>query len=258
MTFETIRKKYYDFCISEDVDPDIIKSIFQDLELGRKLHDWSDRYDLNPDHVILVLNDQKVIPMIRGKASEYVVFDRLSSLLDNKIWKVIKPDINPQPNLPDQDVIVQHIETERQFIVEVKNSQRGSVKVERRTKMLKLNIKCHKSRSNLTRIETNDRYLPDDFDFVFSSLSNALLKNGEYQIIDNPTIINMLCKYYKVSNMDEVMLAATEDIRFVQSTDILHSDGISINRTPKIYLNEEENNWKSINEFPDVLNSIME
>ena len=43
------------------------------LELGRQMLEYCRKYKIPQDYVMDILNDQKVVPMIRGKATEYAV-----------------------------------------------------------------------------------------------------------------------------------------------------------------------------------------
>ena len=254
MSFEDIRDQCLRYCKNQGIDVDAVDRIITYSKLGHKLYEWSKKYTLQPEHVLLILDDQKVIPMIRGKASEYVVYDTLQKTLDCKIWKVIKPNINPQPNLPDQDIVVRHIETQKQFVVEVKNTIRGAIRL--KDGVLKLSVKCHKSRSYIGR-ETNDRYLLGDFDFVCANTSNAFIQNGKYELIDDEDIVEVLCKYYHVQEMAEVIPKAICDIRFAHVNDILHSDGISISRVPRMNLNQKSI-WHPISEFEKTITEYLD
>jgi hypothetical protein len=62
-------------------------------------------YSLNIKYITEVLNDPKVIPMIRGKFFEFTVQDELSKILANN-YLVTNPRLNPQAGYHDIDVAI--------------------------------------------------------------------------------------------------------------------------------------------------------
>lgn len=255
MSFDNIRKKFVEHCSRSGIDSTTVEQFFENGELGKRLREWSERYDIQANHVIMVLDDAKVIPMIRGKVTEIVVYERLRRVLDPTVWNVTKPNINPQPNKLDQDILIIHRQKDMKFVIEVKNATRGSLRVERRTSNLCLNIKCHKSRSNKKRPHTNDRYLIGEFDFVVSNMSNALLQNGRYELIDKQEVVNSVTTHYQVDTMYEAMQCALDDMRFARAEDL--KDELNLNtikHQPKLNLSES-NVWRPINHIKDELDA---
>ena len=69
------------------------------LELGRQMLEYCRKYKIPQDYVMDILNDQKVMPMIRGKATEYAVELLLRDILPAREWVVAKA----QPQRPKRD-----------------------------------------------------------------------------------------------------------------------------------------------------------
>ena len=55
------------------------------LELGRQMLEYCRKYKIPQDYVMDILNDQKVMPMIRGKATEYAVELLLRDILPARV-----------------------------------------------------------------------------------------------------------------------------------------------------------------------------
>jgi len=142
------------------------------------------------------MDEPKVIPMIRGKAFEFVILEKLKEILDEDIWEVSKPTINAQLAVHDIDVLVLHKETQEKIVIECKLAKKGSCRVDRERTTIK--VKCMRSRTlgaEMVRQLSpqlgipedvlsvhNDQYLEKDFDFVITSIGNAF-----YDTSDNST-----------------------------------------------------------------------
>mgnify|MGYP003375785045 CR=1 FL=1 len=152
-----------------------------------KLIDFCVRYNIPVDYITEVLDDPKVIPMIRGKAFEFSVKQLISNILPSHTWEVSNTYINAQTNIHDVDVKIFHKGTEKIYSVECKLSGKGSYKRKGDSDLLR--IKCMRSRTlgeaaALQRARTtgfsfdslmihNDQYIPSDFDLVVTSIGNA-------------------------------------------------------------------------------------
>lgn len=68
-----------------------------------KLEIFGDRYNLNIEYLVEILDDPKVIPMIRGKSFEFTVQSYLSEILSSQ-YQVTNPRLNPQAGFKDVDV----------------------------------------------------------------------------------------------------------------------------------------------------------
>lgn len=139
-------------------------------QLGRAVVAFCTKYNIRVEDFLPILNDQKVIPMLRGKAAEYDAVFTLQRLLDPQAWIVSKLNLNPQPRTADQDIGVTHRRSGIQVIIETKSAVRGSISTGKRTRTHKVphfKVKCHRSRSNKV-FAYNDRYLATAFDIIVS------------------------------------------------------------------------------------------
>jgi hypothetical protein len=149
-------------------------------ELGKKLKEYCDRYLISTNYLFEILNDQKVTPMIRGKATEYEVYLLLKSHLNKSEWSVQKLNLLPSPGLSDEDISVTHLRTGKILKVESKNAVRGSISNGIRSRIHNVphfKVKCHRSRSNIKLAgSTNDRYAVSEFDIIITNPLNALIR----------------------------------------------------------------------------------
>lgn len=229
-----------------------------DSELGKSIKNYCYKYKVPSEHIIDILEDQKVVPMIRGKATEYDVELLLKQLLNPREWEVRKLNLNAQNGTHDEDVTVTHVRTGVIIKVECKNATRGSFKFTPRAKIKDpfCTIKCHKSRSDLKKADTtNDRYLLGDFHVVISNLSNAVIAGATYseyfELVEDERAVETLARYYKCAPVfQEIFDAAYNDWRFAMAEDIAENGVIP--RTPKVLL-ENDPIWKPVSEIEDAL-----
>ena len=186
------------------------------LELGRQMLEYCRKFKIPQDYVMDILNDQKVVPMIRGKATEYAVEILLKDTLNAREWVVAKLNLNAQSGTHDEDVTVTHQRTGIIIKVECKNAVRGSFKYSTRARIKEpfCTVKCHRSRSDLSKASTtNDRYLVGDFDFVVCNLSNAIIAGATYsenfELIPDTRTVGRLCEYYGCDATYEALFEAT-------------------------------------------------
>ena len=231
-------------------------------ELGQQLLDYCYTFKVPPEYIMDILIDQKVVPMIRGKATEYDVTLLLQKILNPHEWSVAKLNLNAQTGIHDEDVTVTHQRTGIIIKVECKNAVRGSMKWSSRAKFSHdpfYAIKCHKSRSDLSKANTtNDRYLLGDFDVVISNASNAVIAGATYsehfELIDDERIVSKLAEYYSCAPVyQEIFDNAYNDWRFAMSSDIA-VNGV-IPRTPNVLL-ENDPTWHKIDELEQYLLSF--
>lgn len=228
------------------------------LELGRQMLEYCRKYKIPQDYVMDILNDQKVVPTIRGKATEYAVELLLRDILPAREWVVAKLNLNAQSGTHDEDVTVTHQRTGIIIKVECKNAVRGSFKYSTRARIKEpfCTVKCHRSRSDLSKASTtNDRYLVGDFDFVITNLSNAVIAGATYsenfELIPDTRTVGRLCEHYGCDATYEALFEATyEDWRFAKAEDIA-VDGV-IPRTPAVRL-ENDPVWRPISEIEQAL-----
>ena len=74
-------------------------------------------YSINPEFLVEILRDPKVIPMIRGKAFEFLVKDKLEQILQKSLYSISNPFLNPQSGTDKADVKIQREADEKVFLV---------------------------------------------------------------------------------------------------------------------------------------------
>ena len=235
-------------------------------EFGKQILEYCDSYKIPKEYLYDILIDQKVVPMIRGKATEYATLLLLQRILDPREWAVAKLNLNAQTGTHDEDVTVTHQRTGIIIKVECKNASRGSFKFSSRAKkypnQVFCTIKCHKSRSDLSKAETtNDRYLVGDFDIVISNLSNAVIAGATYtkdfELISNHETVRRLADYYHCQpTYIELFEATYNDWRFAFQSDILDEQGIAVQRTPAVVL-KDYSVWHKIEDLDHYLSMFV-
>ncbi|MCL2772129.1 MAG: hypothetical protein FWD71_02160 [Oscillospiraceae bacterium] len=238
-------------------------SIINFEKLGEDLSEYCDEYIIPIDYIFNILNDQKVLPMIRGKATEYNLFVLLTEILNRNEWSVDKLNLNPQPGRQDEDISVTHKRTGIIVKLESKNAVRGSAKFgspKTKIKVPHCMVKCHRSRSNTKKLDSgNDRYTADSFDIIVTNISNSIIEsssiNKSFQLISDKNMIDFLSKLYDVpANYRDLFIACSNDWRFVIAKNIAEESLIP--RTPALFL-ENDKNWKSISEIENSLLEIV-
>lgn len=232
------------------------------LTLGEDMFEYVKKFNIPLPYLFEILEDQKVTPMIRGKAMEYNAYLLLNRLLPKNIWSVQKLNLNAQPGVHDEDISITHRRTGIILKVESKSAVRGSITDGKRTrrKLIGFCVKCHRSRSNMKLAKTsNDRYHVSSFDVLITNSSNAIYQGntlGEnLEIIHNDSIREMLFKFYNVNNEDELRQAAENDWRYCIPTDIAENDYIP--RNPFVTL-ENDQNWKPITQIEQRLLEVVD
>jgi hypothetical protein len=233
--------------------------------LGRELEAYCKKYTIRIEDFFPILNDQKVIPMLRGKAAEYDAVFTLRRILDPQVWIVNKLNLNPQPGTSDQDIGVTHRRTGIQIIIETKSAVRGSMSTganARKQKVPHFTVKCHRSRSNKT-LPYNDRYLASDFDIVVATPTNALFKGGtvgeDFELVSEAGLLEILYNHYGVSDTISLVDASNKDWRFVLPIAIAENlAGYDvIPRTPSVLLTHDPN-WLSLAQIQYALEAIVQ
>jgi len=151
-------------------------------------------YNIPMEHLLKVMSDLKVIPMLRGKGFEYFVTDRLKHLLPASRWIISNPNINAQSEIHDVDVEITRKRDNKKVRIECKLSDKGSFT--NNDSPTKIQVKCMRSRTisdneMATRMATRygvtremilihaDQYRKIDFDIVVTTLGNALWTTHE-------------------------------------------------------------------------------
>lgn len=229
--------------------------------LGNDIIEYCLKFNVPPRYLFAILEDQKVTPMIRGKAMEYNAYILLDELLPKAAWSVQKLNLNAQSGIHDEDISITHRRTGIILTVECKSMVRGSATTGKRTKrkLRGFSVKCHRSRSNISLVgSSNDRYAEDSFDILITNTSNALFEGntaGELlEIIHDVSIKKMLYDYYGVGSDDDLKAAGEQDWRFCLPSDIA-MDGF-IPRNPFVQL-EDDADWKPISDLEDILLDVV-
>lgn len=233
------------------------------LVFAEKLLKYCKKFNVPLDFVFEIFEDQKVTPMIRGKAMEYNAFILLDNALSKATWSVQKLNLNAQTGFHDEDISITHRRTGIILKIESKSSVRGSISDGKRSRILKVPhfiVKSHRSRSNIKLAgSSNDRYSVDSFDVLITNTSNAIFEGntiGEYlEVIHKENLKKMLYEFYNVDNDENLITTCENDWRFTIPKDIA-VDGF-IPRTPYVKLDNDEN-WKSISFLEDRLLEVVE
>ena len=234
------------------------------LEVYANVKEYCEKYNIPLENLMDILEDQKVLPMIRGKATEYIAAAVLSQTLPRREWLVQKLNLNPQASQYDEDISVTFSRTGRRLKVEAKNAVRASFRMgtpRTKVRVPHFKVKCHKSRSNLSKSETtNDRYMADEFDVLACNISNALFRGrvlrAQLELIEDQKALNWLKEWYGVRTDTELMRRAYDDWLFCFPRTIALPDG-SIPRTPTVQM-EGDANWFRANELEANLFALIQ
>jgi len=232
------------------------------LELGRQIYRYIQKFYIPQEYLFEILEDQKVVPMIRGKAMEYNAYLFLKDHLPKMSWDVQKLNLNAQTGIHDEDISITHRKSGIILKVESKSAVRGSIKDGKgrgKVKTAGFNVKCHRSRSNIKLVGTsNDRYSVDSFDLLITNTANSIYQGGtigdDLEIVYKPGLKDMLFEFYKVNTDSDLKLACEADWRFVIPTDIAQEKFIP--RTPFVWL-ENDPHWFSIDNLDARLLEVV-
>jgi len=112
----------------------------------KNVTDFCKHYNIPINFLAETLNEPKVVPMIRGKAFEFSVYERLLNILNPKIWLVEKPTINAQFGQHDEDVRITHKKSGVSISVECKLAAKGRFR-KHKDGSFSIPIKCMRSRT---------------------------------------------------------------------------------------------------------------
>ena len=229
---------------------------------GEKIVAYCDKFDVPLNFLFRILEDQKVTPMIRGKAMEYNAYLFLKNLLNPNVWDVTKLNLNPQPGTDDEDISITHLKTGIRLKAESKSAVRGSMTDGVRGRVLKdiphFNVKCHRSRSNKS-LATNDAYSADSFDVLITNPQNAIYKKGtvgeDFEMVGGQNLMEILATFYTVTSDKDLVKACYADWRFCIPTDIAVNNFIP--RAPLVRLKDDPI-WKPLNSVEARLNDLVQ
>ena len=219
-----------------DIEPEALR-VFNSVK------EYCDLYNVPQEHFFDILEDQKVIPMIRGKATEFIGAIILKKTLSTQEWSVEKLNLNAQQGTYDEDVSITHKRTGKRLKAETKNAVRGSFRLDsRKIHEPHFKVKCHRSRSNMSKI-TNDRYEVGDFDVLLSNVSNSIFRGKPMerglQFIEDADSISWLKHHYKSDDDAELRRCTYDDWRICLPKDIAQDDR-TIPRTPAVCMNNDK------------------
>lgn len=232
------------------------KGVTQNLNLVHDVVAYCNRYGIPINHFIEIISDQKVVPMLRGKGTEYAVLDILKRHLSPRVWRVEKSNLNPQPGILDEDIVLINLRTSIRIVVESKNAVRGSFSLGTRlTNKPHFKVKCHKSRSFIGR-ETNDRYLDEEFDLLFTNPSNSIISPGKvFDLKSDPRLISFLTDFYRTTAPEALFAKANEDWMIAISREI-SVKGV-IPRTPFVLMKDDPR-WVRLTQLNSVLDRVLQ
>jgi hypothetical protein len=226
--------------------------------LGEELAEYCGKYGVPLEHIFEILNDQKVVPMIRGKGTEWSGYSILQKQLNFREWSIEKLNLNAQPDAGDEDISVTHKRTGVILKVECKSAVRGSMSTGIRSRVCPVphfKVKCHRSRSNIKLAGTsNDRYSADHFDVILTNPINALFQprtiGDKLELLHDQETLQTALDHYACSTGEELVGKASRDWRFVFPKDIAESGFVP--RTPYVTM-QEDPNWRPIEKLEELL-----
>jgi transcriptional regulator with XRE-family HTH domain len=170
--------------------------LMQDTHPYFGLLEFCAEYTIGIGSLVHILRDPKVMPMIRGKGFEFGVEEKLQRILDPRRYTISAPFINPQSGTEKTDVEIIRVSDQRKFRIECKLAQKGEFQVLPHSGGFRLRVKCMRSRtlgeeaagrmsrktgrSQTDHFTHSDQYLPQEFDFVVTSLANAFFETDEF------------------------------------------------------------------------------
>lgn len=217
----------------------------------KKIRKYCKRYDIAIKHLLDIISDLKVIPMIRGKSFEFSVSDLLKSKLP-KDWKVENLNINAQQGTHDIDVLVTRTQDNKKIRVECKLTKNDSFQMNQN--IAEIRVKCMRSRTfsdNLAaarmamhyKISKDqvlihaDSYREQDFDFVITSLGNSMWTTikEEYLFNGNLEQFNLLKSLFPsgFKNFKKFQREAFNFLMFARSSDLIVSPKNNLKCTRK-------------------------
>ena len=221
------------------------------------LNEYCTLYNVPLEQLINILEDQKVLPMIRGKAVEFMGAKTLEKTLARE-WSVINLNLNPAPGTDDEDISITYLRTGQRFRTETKSATRGSFKLKgNNCKQPHFTVKCNKSRKTYDQKRgfTHDHFEASKFDLLMCNLSNALFRGKEtargLHFIKAPEALEWLKEFYKVNTDEELRAKAYGDWRICFPGDIALDNGL----LPKAPIVQIENDpyWFGIEQLKNQL-----
>ena len=230
------------------------------LQIYDDVTEYCERYNIPIENLMDILEDQKVLPMIRGKATEYIAAVVLKKILKGWNWQVQKLNLNAQPGMYDEDISITHSKTGIRMKVEAKNAVCGSFRVGTPKMLISephFEVKCHRSHSNIKLSNTtNDRYLVEDFDLIVCNVSNAIFQGktlgDRLEVLRDSKAVEYLKEHYIVTSQKKLIRKSYEDWRGCFPRTIAQEDN-SIPRAPSVKMVDDQNWFPLRNLEPKLL-----
>ena len=232
----------------------------ESMRVYNSIREYCNTYNIPQENLLDILEDQKVLPMIRGKATEYIGAVILRQTLDERDWLVEKLNLNPQTNTYDEDISITYRRTGRRLKTETKNAVRGKFSVGTR-----MNRDAQTSQLNVTDHEVTSagyimtKYTVDDFDVLLCNVSNAIFRGKSLDrglpLIENAEAIAWLKEFYNVSTDDELRRKTYEDWRVCLPVTIAEPDG-TLPRTPRVLMTNDPN-WFGLDQLAVKLRTLI-
>lgn len=208
-------------------------------EWQENLDNFCRKYNIDLQNLADVLNDPKVIPMIRGKAFEFTIKTLICDILPPEKYEISNPRINAQTGLEDVDVAIYDKEKDKTYSAECKLAAKGEFKLE--NNIPKIKVKCMRSRTlgetaaqqkaKRTNLDFellmihNDQYIAQDFDLVITSIANAFYETDDQGLF-------YWCPPEEAINFLTKINATTQDEAFYKIY-VARSDQLSVNGSNK-------------------------
>ena len=206
-----------------------------------QLKDYCNEHGLDFEMLAEVLNEPKVVPMVRGIGYEYVVINYLSKLLlGDTRFAAGKTIVNSQLTVKGSDAEIFDKQTNKLIRLECKLAANGSFSLGTKGNSFPhCKIKIMRSRTlgeeMIRRVAENgvatieeltahkDSYLPDGFDFVITNLRNAFYITTEEDLFKfSPTEEqwHFLSNFANTSNRTEIDNFLKYTHFYIKATDL--------------------------------------
>lgn len=253
-----------------------------------KLRNYCQSHGIDFQSLNKILNEPKVVPMIRGIGFEYVVESDLNErLLHSKRFSVRKPQINAQLGIPDVDIEIFDKAKNNSIKLECKLTKNNSfkkkgkllktphcqVKVMRSRTLGEKNIQIVSKKENIDPVllrEHKDSYTYTHFDFVVTNLRNAFYRtiDGKFRYAPTREELEFLKNFCNKNKDEEVDNYLIKNHFFIESKNLIAKNNnfscrkkvcsdrencIFIPNYPVFDLSSESP-WKPLSELEDYLN----
>ena len=209
-----------------------------------KLKEYCRSHGIDFESLIKIINEPKVVPMIRGIGFEYVVEKDLKERFRNSDrYEIRKPNINAQLGKPDVDVEIFDLEKNQSLRMECKLAKNNSFKQKGKlSKNPHCQIKVMRSRTlgekNIQVVakqegidpqllrEHKDSYSFDHFDFVITNLRNAFYRTIDGSFMFAPTEEEevFLKDFLNTDDSEEMNKLLIENHFFIESKKLIAKD----------------------------------